>query len=305
MTTAGASGAGSLEPLTSARGGDPGAEPRDVARAVHPAAEPELPHEAPAVPIGLLRRDAGRPRQPLACAARPRASHYALARLELAREFSTLVEARSASAADHNQQPSPGARRTPGCRWKATPSAMTPCDSRDTRSSWFPDKPDWPPSAATAVSRRRALSAGSCRCSTGRGNGRSRRTHDLLQACRMTSVRTNEHWPANRAFSLQPPMIGGARVRNQSDRMQRNKATATTKKTCKCRPSRERLKGFEPSNFCMASRTCGSWSACLFPAKGGVLGCENRPAIPRLLPGVHGGLGTSGHPAALRVWSLL
>ena len=26
------------------------------------------------------------------------------------------------------------------------------------------------------------------------------------------------------------------------------------KKTCKCRPSEERLKGFEPSTFCMASR---------------------------------------------------
>jgi hypothetical protein len=53
--------------------------------------------------------------------------------------------------------------------------------------------------------------------------------------------------------SLKPPTIGGPRVRNQSDRMQRNKATAATKNTCKTRVFRKRLKGFEPSTFCMAS----------------------------------------------------
>jgi hypothetical protein len=36
-------------------------------------------------------------------------------------------------------------------------------------------------------------------------------------------------------------------------RTQTNKATAATKKTCKCRPFAKRLKGFEPSTFCMAS----------------------------------------------------
>src|SRR5688572_15539829 len=91
-------------------------------------------------------------------------------------------------------------------------------------------------------------------CQEQPANGRSRRTLDLLQACRMTSVRTNESRPANWVFFLKPPTIGGPRVRNQSDRMQRNKATATTKNTCKCRPFRKRLKGFEPSTFCMASR---------------------------------------------------
>jgi hypothetical protein len=33
--------------------------------------------------------------------------------------------------------------------------------------------------------------------------------------------------------------------------------TAPTKKTCRCRPSKRLGKGFEPSTFCMASRTCG------------------------------------------------
>jgi hypothetical protein len=69
----------------------------------------------------------------------------------------------------------------------------------------------------------------------------------------MTSARTSENPPAKGRFSLRPPTSGGPRVRNQSDRTQTNKATVETKKTCKCRPFRKRLKGFEPSTFCMAS----------------------------------------------------
>ena len=37
-------------------------------------------------------------------------------------------------------------------------------------------------------------------------------------------------------------------------REQTHKPAARTKKACKCRPSWKRLKGFEPSTFCMASR---------------------------------------------------
>jgi hypothetical protein len=70
----------------------------------------------------------------------------------------------------------------------------------------------------------------------------------------------------HRAFFLMPPTINRPRVRNQSDRMQMKKATAETKKACKRRPSRKRLKGFEPSTFCMASRTCVSRSAPLVGA---------------------------------------
>jgi hypothetical protein len=55
---------------------------------------------------------------------------------------------------------------------------------------------------------------------------------------------------------VKPLTIGGTRVRSQSSRTQTNKATAPTKKACKCRPSRERLMGFEPTTFCMAS---GTW----------------------------------------------
>ena len=70
----------------------------------------------------------------------------------------------------------------------------------------------------------------------------------------MTSVRTIENG-LQTGVSLKPPTSGGPRVRNQSDRTQTNKATAETKKTCKYRPFAKRLKGFEPSTFCMASRT--------------------------------------------------
>ena len=38
---------------------------------------------------------------------------------------------------------------------------------------------------------------------------------------------------------------------------QTHQPTPRMKKTCQCRPFRKRLKGFEHSTFCMASRTCG------------------------------------------------
>jgi hypothetical protein len=58
------------------------------------------------------------------------------------------------------------------------------------------------------------------------GNSPAGGTLDLLQAYRMTSVRTSENPPANPAFFWKPSTRGGLRVRNQSDRTQTNKATA-------------------------------------------------------------------------------
>ena len=134
-------------------------------------------------------------------------------------------------------------------RRKRQPRRWTPSDCHS------PRRPRRPPRIGIAGSAPAGIRAQErAVCQEQPANGRSRRTLDLLQACRMTSVRTNENRPANWAFFLKPPTIGGPRVRNQSDRMQRNKATARTKKTCKCRPFRKRLKGFEPSTFCMASR---------------------------------------------------
>ena len=59
-------------------------------------------------------------------------------------------------------------------------------------------------------------------------------------------------------------------------------STATTKKTCKCRPSRKRLKGFEPSTFCMASRRSSqlSYSRALGEDSAGYRAKLRRQAAP-------------------------
>ena len=49
-------------------------------------------------------------------------------------------------------------------------------------------------------------------------------------------------------------MVEPPRVRFRSGVTQTNQPTAPTKKACKCSPFAKRLKGFEPSTFCMASR---------------------------------------------------
>jgi hypothetical protein len=51
------------------------------------------------------------------------------------------------------------------------------------------------------------------------------------------------------------PIMAWPSVRVQSPATQTHYATAEAKKTCKCRPFAKRLKGFEPSTFCMASST--------------------------------------------------
>ena len=50
------------------------------------------------------------------------------------------------------------------------------------------------------VSRRRALSAGSCRWSRSRGNGRSRRIPDLLHTPQKDLGSDGPEWPAHRVF---------------------------------------------------------------------------------------------------------
>ena len=92
-------------------------------------------------------------------------------------------------------------------------------------------KSDWSPRigiSGSAPAGVRAHERAVCRNS--RPMAAAGGTLDLLSACRRTSVRPNENWPANWAFYIKPPTIGGPRVRNQSDLMQRHKATAATKK---------------------------------------------------------------------------
>jgi hypothetical protein len=67
------------------------------------------------------------------------------------------------------------------------------------------------------------------------------------------------------------PSRVGRRVPIGWSATQTHYATARTKKTCKRRPFRERLMGFEPTTFCMASRTCSA----KFP--------QNMPANRRFL----------------------
>jgi hypothetical protein len=61
----------------------------------------------------------------------------------------------------------------------------------------------------------------------------------------------------------------------------------------------ERLKGFEPSTFCMASRSYGCPSAPISPANARVLRCGCHFAIPRRSTRVHGGWAPNGHPGRL------
>jgi hypothetical protein len=87
--------------------------------------------------------------------------------------------------------------------------------------------------------------------------------------------------------AITPPGRGGERSSVGS----RRTSPASTKKTYKCRPFQERLKGFEPSTFCMASRTCGSDSTRTCLQTGGFWAAAAHEAS-RHSPGNHGGLGS-------------
>jgi hypothetical protein len=78
-------------------------------------------------------------------------------------------------------------------------------------------------------------------------------------------------------------------VRLQSPATQTHNPTDDTKKTCKRRPSRERLMGFEPTTFCMASRTCSTGFLRFIPANRQFLGHWVLAAITRYSTQDHGG----------------
>jgi hypothetical protein len=75
-------------------------------------------------------------------------------------------------------------------------------------------------------------------------------------SCRLSSVLTTSK---GLQTSLLGTRAGLARrpVSAECPQRQTHLPTGPTKKTCKCRSSRERLKGFEPSTFCMAIRGWG------------------------------------------------
>jgi hypothetical protein len=73
--------------------------------------------------------------------------------------------------------------------------------------------------------------------------------------------------PANSRFLRVEDTVDLPRVRFRSGVKQTHQPTVGTKKACKCRSFRKRLKGFEPSTFCMTSSRWGSPSRRRFPCK--------------------------------------
>src|SRR5918994_2160327 len=87
------------------------------------------------------------------------------------------------------------------------------------------------------------------------------------------------------------------RVRFRSGAPQTHYSTATTKKTCKCRPFPKRLKGFEPSTFCMASSTRTSRPAPNNAANKPFSAPTRARGNTRHSPGDHGGFRTQTGPS--------
>jgi hypothetical protein len=77
--------------------------------------------------------------------------------------------------------------------------------------------------------------------------------HDGLQRRRRSEVRAANKLPANKLLCEELAQRAAQPVPNDYPAMQTHQPTARIKKTCKCRPFVKRLKGFEPSTFCMAS----------------------------------------------------
>jgi hypothetical protein len=80
--------------------------------------------------------------------------------------------------------------------------------------------------------------------------------------------------------------------RNHCLMTQTHEPTAPSKKTCKRRPFRKRLKGFEPSTFCMASRSWDWVHTLNVPAKGLLLPREAGAADASDFTRNHGSLRT-------------
>jgi hypothetical protein len=57
--------------------------------------------------------------------------------------------------------------------------------------------------------------------------------------------------------------------------------------------------GFEPTTFCMASRTCAAWPAREIPANRRFRLRAGQPPTPRLYPGDHGGFRTQTGPGSV------
>ena len=132
------------------------------------------------------------------------------------------------------------------------------------------------------------------------GSGPENRTFGRLRACRRSAVRVATRTPANHHLSRAVHGWDGRECPKTVRRRRRTYRLDRRKKACKYRPFRERLMGFEPTTFCMASRTWDADFTQIMPANGRFLGNWGRRVRPRHSPGNHGGLGTQwvAEPAA-------
>jgi hypothetical protein len=129
------------------------------------------------------------------------------------------------------------------------------------------------------------------------------RTHDLLRRPSKEIDGSNApDLPANSRL-LRVELHGRFAVGRVSVRRHANApADCTHEKTFKRRPFRERLKGFEPSTFCMASRPCGPDSVRKVAGNSRVSTCGRGvgfPGFPRETTGVWA---PNGHPDAAASW---
>ena len=102
-------------------------------------------------------------------------------------------------------------------------------------------------------------------CRWGRSTYPARSTLDPLQGRRSSKVLVARNRLLKSTFRPRPRVAAETIVQSLS-----GDADALldcyTKKSCKCRPFLKRLKGFEPSTFCMASRT-RDWVSAEYPCK--------------------------------------
>ena len=99
-----------------------------------------------------------------------------------------------------------------------------------------------------------------------------RSTLDRLQGRRTSRVLVARNRLLKSTFRPRPRVAADTIVQSLSGDAVALPGLAS-KKACKCRPSRKRLKGFEPSTFCMASRARDSVQCGI--------SLQNTPLLPR------------------------
>jgi hypothetical protein len=186
---------------------------------------------------------------------------------------------RTPSSAELAAVGAPARRVAAGAKVDLTVSGLAPED----RDRW--QRADSRPCART------------CRLQEQPAAGRGRRTLDLLQACR------NDFSSDEREYACKPLVFleaagdrrnaSPASVRQDAD----EQGDCSNKKDLHCRPFAKRLKGFEPSTFCMASSTRASRPVPNNPANKPFSAPTAACCKARHSPGNHGGFRTETGPS--------